>query len=113
LLLIYAAANRGFWRRSLNYLRDSHLYDETQVFNLAVLPGTAFRHEARELGLEFQARPPYYVLNTPTLELADLYSLMEEAEELFDTEFDPMPDPFLPALKTDSGWRGQSGTSHS
>lgn len=83
-------------RRSLHYLHDSHLYDEAQVFNLAVLPGTAFRHEAQELGLEFQHRPPYYVLKTPTLDLADLYSLMEEAEELFDTEFDPLPAPHVP-----------------
>jgi MoaA/NifB/PqqE/SkfB family radical SAM enzyme len=98
-------------RRSLSYLRDSHLYDETQVFNLAVLPGTAFRHEARELGLEFQERPPYYVLRTPTLELADLYSLMEEAEELFDTEFDPLPEPKVPESEDVPGWRGQSGTT--
>lgn len=83
-------------RRSLHYLRDSNLYDEVQVFNLAVLPGTAFRHEAQDLGLEFQARPPYYVLKTPTLDLVDLYSLMEEAQELFDTEFDPLPEPHLP-----------------
>ena len=83
-------------RRSLNYLRDSNLYDEVQVFNLAVLPGTAFRQEAGTLGLEFQARPPYYVLKTPTLDLADLYSLMEEAEELFETQFDPLPKPHIP-----------------
>src|SRR5262249_27595662 len=83
-------------RRSIHYLRDSGLYDETQVFNLAVLPGTAFRHEAPELGLEYQPRPPYYVLKTPTLELANLYSLMDEAEELFDTEFDPLPEPHIP-----------------
>jgi len=83
-------------RRSLHYLRDSKLYDEVQVFNLAVLPGTAFRQEASALGLEFQARPPYFVLKTPTLELADLYSLMEEAEDLFDTEFDPLPKPRIP-----------------
>src|SRR4029079_2656665 len=80
-------------RRSLHYLRDSHLYDEVQVFNLAVLPGTAFRQEARELGLEHQKRPPYYVLKTPTLDLGDLYELMDEAEEVFDTEFDPLPEP--------------------
>jgi radical SAM superfamily enzyme YgiQ (UPF0313 family) len=82
-------------RRSLHYLKGSNLYDETQVFNLAVLPGTAFRQEAPTLGLEYQPRPPYYVLKTPTLELADLYSLMDEAEELFDTEFDPLPAPRL------------------
>lgn len=83
-------------RRSFSYLHESGLYDEVQVFNLSVLPGTAFRHEAAELGLEFQARPPYYVLNTPTLDLEDLYGLMDEAEELFDTEFDPLPAPRLP-----------------
>lgn len=80
-------------RRSLHYLKDSNLFDEVQVFNLAVLPGTAFRHEAMELGLEYQPRPPYYVLKTPTLELGDLYELMDEAQEMFDTEFDPLPEP--------------------
>src|SRR6185437_3840517 len=79
--------------RSLHYLRDTQLYDEAQVFNLAVLPGTEFRQTAGELGLEYQARPPYYVLKTPTLELHDLYELMDEAEQLFDTEFDPLPEP--------------------
>jgi radical SAM superfamily enzyme YgiQ (UPF0313 family) len=82
-------------RRSLHYLKDSNLCDESQVFNLAVLPGTAFRQEAAILGLEYQDRPPYYVLRTPTLELADLYALMEEAEDLFETEFDPLPPPLL------------------
>ena len=85
-------------RGSLHYLKDSSLYDEVQVFSLAVLPGTAFRHEARELGLEYQCRPPYYVLKTPTLELSDLYELMDYAEELFDTEFDPLPEPQIPCL---------------
>lgn len=86
-------------RRSLHYLRDSALFDEVQVFNLAVLPGTAFRHEARDLGLEFQTRPPYHVLKTRTLDLEDLYSLMEEAEDLFDTEFDPLPAPHVPEIR--------------
>ncbi len=85
-------------QRSLDYLKSSNLYDEAQVFNLAVLPGTAFRQEAADLGLEYQARPPYYVLKTPTLELCDLYQLMDTAEEVFETEFDPLPDPVIPEL---------------
>ena len=92
-------------RRSLHYLRDSQLYDEAQVFNLAVLPGTEFRQTARELGLEYQPRPPYYVLKTPTLELHDLYELMDEAEQLFDTEFDPLPEPQIPGVGMISGVR--------
>ncbi len=83
-------------RRSLHWLRDSHLFDEVQVFNLAILPGTAFRQEAASLGLEFQPRPPYYVLRTPTLEQTDLYLLMDEAQDLFETEFDPLPEVVLP-----------------
>lgn len=44
-------------RGSLNYLKESDLYDEVQVFNLAVLPGTAFRHEAQSLGWFFSRDP--------------------------------------------------------
>ena len=56
-------------RRGIDYLRDSGAYSEMQVFNLAILPGTEFRQEARQLGLRFQPWPPYYVLGTPTLGL--------------------------------------------
>jgi radical SAM superfamily enzyme YgiQ (UPF0313 family) len=78
-------------RRGMQYLRDSGLYSEVQVFNLAVLPGTAFRHEAAELGLVYQDRPPYYVLETPTLDFGQMYELMDEAQEMFETEFEPLP----------------------
>jgi radical SAM superfamily enzyme YgiQ (UPF0313 family) len=82
-------------RRGLHYLHDTGLYDELQVFNLAVLPGTAFRHEAAELGLVFQPRPPYYVLQTPTLERAELYGLVQEAQDLFEMDWDAPPPPVL------------------
>lgn len=80
-------------RRSIDYLHRSKLYSEVQVFHLSVLPGTAFRQEAAQLGLEFQSRPPYYVLHTPTLDLEQLYELMEEAQQAFGLEFDPWPPP--------------------
>jgi radical SAM superfamily enzyme YgiQ (UPF0313 family) len=82
-------------RRGLHYLRDEGLYSEVQVFHLSVLPGTAFRQEAAALGLRFQARPPYYVLQTPTLAGADIFGLLEEAQELFEVEFDAPPRPLL------------------
>ena len=77
----------------MHFLRDTGLYSSVQVFNLAILPGTAFRQEAEMHGLQFQPRPPYYVLKTPTIDLATMYGLMEEAEEIFDTEFDALPSP--------------------
>jgi radical SAM superfamily enzyme YgiQ (UPF0313 family) len=82
-------------RAGLRYLHDGGLCSDLQVFNLAVLPGTAFRHEAAELGLTYQPRPPYYVLRTPTLDRTDLYGLLEEAQNLFGIEFDAQPPPVL------------------
>jgi hypothetical protein len=82
-------------RRGMHYLRDSGLYSDVQVFNLAVLPGTAFRQEAQQLGLTFQPRPPYYVLRTPTLGRTDMFQLMQEAQDIFAMDWDPLPPPEL------------------
>jgi radical SAM superfamily enzyme YgiQ (UPF0313 family) len=82
-------------RRGLHYLRDNGLYSDVQVFNLSILPGTAFRQEAAQLGLSFQPRPPYYLLQTPTLRRQDLYELLQEAQDLFEVEFDAQPPPVL------------------
>ncbi|HLJ92826.1 MAG TPA: radical SAM protein [Gemmataceae bacterium] len=93
-------------RRGLHYLRDNGLYSDVQVFNLSILPGTAFRQEAQQLGLKFQPRPPYYVLQTPTLSRECLFGLMHEAQELFALEFDAQPAPALHAATDLVGRRG-------
>jgi radical SAM superfamily enzyme YgiQ (UPF0313 family) len=82
-------------RRGLDYIHCTGLYSQVQVFNLAILPGTSFRQEAEQLGLVYQDRPPYYVLQTPTLTTEQMFQLMTEAEELFETQFDPLPEPLL------------------
>ncbi len=82
-------------RRGIEYLRRPAVATAVQVFNLSLLPGTAFRREAASLGLRYQARPPYYVLGTPTLTLEAICGLMEEAQEAFGREFDPAPPPAL------------------
>ena len=82
-------------RRAVDFLLDGHLYSTVQVFNLSILPGTAFRRQAEALGLRYQPWPPYYVVATPTLTAADLCQLMAEAEEALGVEFDPLPPPWL------------------
>lgn len=82
-------------RRGLDYLFSNRLFSSLQVFNLAVLPGTAFRQEAETLGLKYQPRPPYYVLSTPTLRLEQMYELAQEAQERLAIEYDPLPPPKL------------------
>jgi radical SAM superfamily enzyme YgiQ (UPF0313 family) len=78
-------------RKGIAYLTSSGLYHEPQVFRLSVLPGTEFRRRSTELGLEFQPRPPYHVLSTPTLKAEEIQQLMAEAEQAFNTDFDPLP----------------------
>ncbi len=85
-------------RRGMHWLAERRLVDDVQVFQLSILPGTAFRREARELGLEHQDRPPYAVLRTPTLGLDEMRALVEEAEDVFGTSFDPLPEPWLERL---------------
>jgi radical SAM superfamily enzyme YgiQ (UPF0313 family) len=95
-------------RKGLHYLHDNGLGDDVQVFNLAVLPGTAFREQAAELGLVYQPRPPYYVLKTPNLDRTDLFGLMQEAQDLFGVEFDAPPAPvlhFAPGPGPERVWR--------
>lgn len=90
-------------RRGMAYLREGGMYSDVQVFNLAILPGTAFRHEAGQLGLTYQPRPPYYVLKTPTLRREDMFQLMLEAQEIFATDWDPLPPPELETLTAGDG----------
>jgi hypothetical protein len=85
-------------RRGIEFLHGTQSFSEMQVFNLSVLPGTAFRREAKQLGLRYQPWPPYYVLQTPTLGMEDIFALMEEAQEAFGVEFDALPPPRLDAL---------------
>ena len=54
-------------------------------------------------GSSYQPRPPYYVLQTPTLSLDDIYTLMDEAQAAFDLEYDPLPPPRLDFPQSDSG----------
>jgi hypothetical protein len=82
-------------RRGIDFLERTQAYSTVQVFNLSILPGTAFRQEAETLGLTYQPWPPYYVLRTPTLDVEQMYQLMEETQETFGIEFDPLPAPRL------------------
>lgn len=90
-------------RRGLDYLAALRPACDAQVFQLSILPGTSFRHDAQSLGLRYQPRPPYYVLGTPTLTIQEMVSLMEEAQEALDIEFDPLPPPLLPLADDEDG----------
>ncbi|MDD3468368.1 MAG: radical SAM protein [Thermoguttaceae bacterium] len=89
---------RGF--DQLEAMREQ--WTEVQIFHLSVLPGTEFRRHAAALGLRFQPRPPYTILETQTLQTQDLIDLFQEAEERFRITFDLPPLPTLPRSLTRS-----------
>jgi radical SAM superfamily enzyme YgiQ (UPF0313 family) len=79
------------------------LYD---VFTLQVLPGTAVRQQAREYGIKFQERPPYYVLETDRLTYSELRRLrrgLKEGANLAPDVVEGMPEPRRSALSRRSG----------
>ena len=93
-------------RRGIDWLVATKAHSEVQVFYLSLLPGTAFRQQAARFGLEYQPRPPYYALATPTLQTEQMAQLMAEAQAAFATEFDPLPGPRLDLPEFDRGvWR--------
>jgi radical SAM superfamily enzyme YgiQ (UPF0313 family) len=91
----------GFMR-SVDFVADHDLQDDIQIFPLAVLPGTSFRRRYRELGLGFEAHPPYTVSATPTFTPEDFQLAYDYAEMRLDTVFFPLPD-------LDLSWRLAGG----
>jgi radical SAM superfamily enzyme YgiQ (UPF0313 family) len=85
---------------TLEFIRREGLgmYD---IFTLQVLPGTAVRQQAGQYGLEFQQRPPYYVLGSNTFSFSDLRRLrrtLKEGAGLPPDAVEGMPEPRRNAL---------------
>lgn len=92
-------------RRGIDFVSGLRASGGVQIFNLSVLPGTAFREQAAQLGLDYQPRPPYFVLNTPTLSVEQIVRLMEEAQDALGIDFDPLPPPLGDLAGDESGFR--------
>jgi tRNA A37 methylthiotransferase MiaB len=81
---------------TLAFIEQEHLgrYD---IFTLQVLPGTALRTQIAEYQLQFQDRPPYYILGTDRLSYTELRRLRRELKERIGLDPDaiegcPLPD---------------------
>jgi len=80
-------------RKTFDFIIKNNLQKDIQVFNLAVLPNTMLRANAQIYGLQYLTQPPYYCINNSNLDADELSKLFNEAEELFDTEFDAVELP--------------------
>ena len=81
--------------KTLEWLKRTDAYTVVHPFLLSVLPGTDFRANAAELGLVFDARPPYHVKATAAFSENDLVDAMLACESVFDIELDHIDLPSL------------------
>ena len=87
---------------TLRFVVDLGLAPGLEIYPLAVLPGTEVRSKAAGLGLTYMEKPPYWVLETPTLPQEDLFAALAEAEDLLGIEyFRPIPPSFS---QPEGGW---------
>jgi len=84
--------NLAGFKRSVDFVAEHDLQDDIQIFPLSILPGTSFRRRRRELGLNFEAHPPYTVIATLTFTPEDFLLAYDYAETRLDTVFFPLPD---------------------
>lgn len=83
----------GDFSRTLDFVLDLNLTESLEIYPLSMLPGTRLRDEARDLGMTFMPRPPYWVLSTPQMSADDFKIAVTLAEEKLDIEFFP---PLIP-----------------
>jgi hypothetical protein len=85
---------------TVDFLIETGLAADMEVYPLAVLPGTALRAEAAGRGIRFMPWPPWEVLCTPTMSAEDIQAAMLSVEERLGTEMFP---PVLPRFQGDLG----------
>jgi hypothetical protein len=77
---------------SVQFLAENKLADDVQVFPLSVLPGTDFRLNSHELGLQYDKSPPYALIENATFSADDMLLAFDHAEVRLDAVLFPMPD---------------------
>ena len=95
--------------QTVDFVARHGIHDDIQAFPLSILPGTEFRRRSRELGLIFEAHPPYVCTESRGFSPEDMLMAFDTAEVRLDVVFHPMPDLDIawrkeaPAGQMDSG----------
>jgi hypothetical protein len=92
-------------RRTLDFMTELGAAENLQVFRTQVLPGTPLRARAAGLGITWEQRPPYRIIDTPSWpawQLSEAISLVEDATgEALTT----LPGPVLTVPPPAPTWR--------
>ena len=93
------------------------LHDQVQTFCLAVLPGTELRANAKNLGIEYEDKPPYSMIRSGPYSIQSLLQAREKVSDILGYDADPPPRPVLsdsfPGMETFSPEKGLTQASPS
>lgn len=81
---------------TLDLVMDLGLEASMELYPLALLPGTALRDEAPDLGINYMKHPPYWATSTNRLDQKELKRVVELVEQKLEIEFFP---PIVPHFK--------------
>lgn len=79
--------------KNYDFMKKYNLDDDMQIFNLSILPGTAFRTETNIHKFKYMFDPPYYLQSSKYISEKEMRNLVNYAEEFFNIDFDPFEIP--------------------
>ncbi len=76
-------------KKAIDFVAESGIGDDVQVFELMVLPGTALTAQAATFGIDHLDRPPYTVIRTPTMSEEEIAEAVAYSEERLGVSWTP------------------------
>jgi hypothetical protein len=70
------------FRATLEFVKEAGLDGDAEVYPLAVLPGTKIRSEAKDFGIEYGERPPYWIAKTDAVDEQEFLEAEAIVEDL-------------------------------
>ena len=95
LILGLPGDNPGNIEQAATELVARGLHEQVQTFCLSVLPGTELKANADALGILFDERPPYSVMQSGSYSLRNLLLAREKVSDILGYDADPPPRPVL------------------
>jgi radical SAM superfamily enzyme YgiQ (UPF0313 family) len=81
--------------KTLQFLEELGLQSQAQIFRTQVLPGTLLKKHAANYNIQYETKPPYQVLSTPTWPEDVLEKGISEAEQALGISCSPDDSPLL------------------
>lgn len=84
------------FENTIDFVMQLELEESMEIYPLSLIPGTALKDEAQELGISYMDQPPYWVTATGHMDERDFKAAVEMVEHKLGIEFFP---PIIPHFR--------------